>query len=109
MYNIGFLMTYKTATSERLAVIETDICYIKKSLARLEDALKIGDSKETERDTIRVMDLATLTKELTMHKQFCREVQTKKTYGLNGRDKTLIYVALITSVGLALVEFLKNL
>jgi len=87
-----------TTTPERLATIETDLKYVRQGIDRLEKTIHEN-----------TQPVEALKKELTEFKTFCSAVQLKKRYGLSGKDKAAVSLALITalvSIALALIEVL---
>jgi hypothetical protein len=89
---------------ERLATIEVDISYIKETLERTDTNVQTIMNNHLEH--LRASDAA-LEKEIQGMKNFCKNVQDKKKYGLSGRDKVILYAAIVTMLGTIIVEAIK--
>ena len=115
--NPKVLLQIIKTTEERLAVIETKLGYIEEGMSRIELNLQTITDNHIAHINSRITEIQTenseerdlLKIEIQGMKQFCREVQTSKKYGLRGKEKVIVYGSLITAVAAVVIEIIRNL
>jgi hypothetical protein len=107
----------RKSPSERIAVLETEISYIKASVGRIEVLLgTLADNhlvhlKEqiAEVQSSNEKRCSLIEQTIKDMREFCTRVQDgKKVRMLSGREKAVIYGTTITVIGTCVVELIKN-
>jgi hypothetical protein len=104
------------STDARIAVIETEVTYIKSSISRIELNLReITDNHLAHLNAKMDVQNVEFGKQVDLvktdvkdMKTFCTKVQEAKKYGLSGKDKAIVYGSVITAAGIVVVEFLRS-
>ena len=111
------MRTIIKTTEERLAVIETKLGYIEEGMDRIELNLKQITDNHIAHINARILEVQEqdnearelMKTEIQSMKQFCKDVQIKKKYGLQGKEKVIVYGSLITALAAVIIEIIRNL
>lgn len=93
-------------TEERLAIIETEMRYIKDSILHIETNLREITDNHLGHVKQEIDELRDQTRTM---REFCAKMQAIKKYGLKGRDKAIVWGSLITAIGVVCVEIIRVL